>query len=378
MVIKMNVPKLRFKKFTMEWEYKIFDDLITNKSNIYNIQKDSNNYKCIELENIKPNLGMLNGYFNSVDQKSSKNYFFKNEILFGKLRPYLKKYWFAKFDGVCSTEFWVLKSKDTQKITNKFLYYIIQSNYFLQLCNLSTGSKMPRADWSYIKEQSIAIPILSEQEKIANTLELLDKKIELQLKKIEALKLYKKGLINLVKSDWKSWKNYKIKDIFKITRGVVIPKNKLSEEKNEIYKYPVYSSQTSNNGILGYDKIYDYNGKYLTWTTDGANAGKVFYRDGKFRCTNVCGILYEDNPLFTNEFVCDLLNYETPKHVSYVGNPKLMNNVMENINLKLPNNDILIKTSKLISLINKKVENETNKLMKLHNLKKGLIQNMFV
>ena len=182
----------------------------------------------------------------------------------------------------------------------------------------------------------------------------------------------------MVKNDWKNWKNYKISDIFKITRGVVIPKNKISEEKNEIYKYPVYSSQTSNNGILGYDKIYDYNGKYLTWTTDGANAGKVFYRDGKFRCTNVCGILYEDNPLFTNEFVCELLNYETPKHVSYIGNPKLMNNVMENINLKLPNNDILIKTAKLISLFNKKLENENDKLIKLHNLKKGLMQNMFV
>ena len=55
-----------------------------------------------------------------------------------------------------------------------------------------------------------------------------------------------------------------------------------------------------------------------------------------------------------------------------------MNNVMENINLKLPNNDILIKTAKLISLFNKKLENENDKLIKLHNLKKGLMQNMFV
>ena len=66
----------------------------------------------------------------------------------------------------------------------------------------------------------------------------------------------------MVKNDWKNFKNYKINDIFKITRGVVIPKNKLSEEKSELYRYPVDSSQTSNNGILGYDKIYDYDGKY--------------------------------------------------------------------------------------------------------------------
>ena len=103
--------------------------------------------------------------------------------------------------------------------------------------------------------------------------------------------------------------------------------------------YPVYSSQTSNNGILGYDTKFDFDGKYLTWTTDGANAGKVFYRNGKFRCTNVCGVLYNDNNKYVDELTADLLNYETPKHVSYVGNPKLMNNVMGDIKIFLPDSN---------------------------------------
>ena len=62
---------------------------------------------------------------------------------------------------------------------------------------------------------------------------------------------------------------------------------------------------------MGYANTYDFEGKYLTWTTDGANAGKVFYRNGKFRCTNVCGILYNNKNEYVNELTAELLNYIT-------------------------------------------------------------------
>ena len=163
-----------------------------------------------------------------------------------------------------------------------------------------------------------------------------------------------------------------------ITRGTVIPKNYLSEVIDNEYIYPVYSSQTSNDGILGYDSKYDFDGKYLTWTTDGANAGKVFFRNGKFRCTNVCGILYNDNNNYISELTAELLNIETPKHVSYVGNPKLMNNVMGEIKIKLPIKSREQFISNLLHNLNKKIVIEINKLNKLTKLKKGLLQHMFV
>lgn len=374
----MNVPKLRFKEFNDEWNYKTFDELINIKSESYNPSLNKENYKCIELEHINQNTGTINGYCNSQDQKSNKNMFKKNEVLFGKLRPYLKKYWYATFDGVCSSEIWVVKSKNQNIVTNKFIYDLFQSHYFLQLCNLSTGSKMPRADWSFIKEQVIAIPTIIEQEKIGKTLSLLDKKVELQAKKIEDLKLFKKGLIYNEKRNNNSWNEYKISDIMNITRGIVIPKTEISECINNEFKYPVYSSQTSNNGILGYDSKYDFNGKFLTWTTDGANAGKVFYREGKFRCTNVCGILYNKDNRYVSELTAELLNIETPKYVSYVGNPKLMNNVMSNIIIKLPDPSRDYFFSSILKIINKKLTIEEEKLDKLFEFKKGLMQNMFV
>ena len=71
-----------------------------------------------------------------------------------------------------------------------------------------------------------------------------------------------------------------VADIALISRGRVMSKDYIKENQGE---YPVYSSQTENNGELGHISTYDYNGEYLTWTTDGANAGSIFYRNGKKR-----------------------------------------------------------------------------------------------
>lgn len=83
------------------------------------------------------------------------------------------------------------------------------------------------------------------------------------------------------------WIEGKIKYLFDISRGRVISQLELKPDG----KFPVYSSQTKNDGCLGYIDTFDFEGEMLTWTTDGANAGSVFQRKGQFNCTNVCGIL---------------------------------------------------------------------------------------
>jgi len=83
------------------------------------------------------------------------------------------------------------------------------------------------------------------------------------------------------------WNTSKIKHLFNLGRGRVISVEELEDEGI----YPVYSSQTKNNGVLGLIETYDYNCRQITWTTDGANAGTVFLREGKHNCTNVCGTL---------------------------------------------------------------------------------------
>ena len=151
-------------------------------------------YKCIELEHINQLDGTINGYVDSENKKSSKNKFKKGEVLFGKLRPYLRKYWLAEFDGICSSEIWVLNGK-SNICDNHFLFYFIQQHKFIQVANVTSGTKMPRADWGFISNYPFVIPTHSEQQKIALILSTWDTSIENIQTLIEKLQLRKKGLI---------------------------------------------------------------------------------------------------------------------------------------------------------------------------------------
>lgn len=126
----------------------------------------------------------------------------------------------------------------------------------------------------------------------------------------------------------------KIEELCNIKRGKVMSKNYIRENIGE---YPVYSSQTENNGELGKISTYDFEGEYLTWTTDGANAGSVFYRNGKFSVTNVCGLLEVKSDEIITKYLYYILSLEAPKHVNAgMGNPKLMSNVMSKVRIAVP------------------------------------------
>jgi type I restriction enzyme S subunit len=188
--------QLRFKDvdgldFT-DWKYSNIGELINEKSKKYNPDKHNEKLNCIELEHLSQETGELLGYVDGANQKSIKNKFNKGDVLFGKLRPYLKKFLKAPFDGVCSTEIWVLKGK---KVTNDFLYQFIQTEQFLTLTNISSGSKMPRADWGIVSSAIVQYPSIPEQTKIANFLTALDDKISYNQTQLSALKQYKQGLL---------------------------------------------------------------------------------------------------------------------------------------------------------------------------------------
>ena len=109
---------------------------------------------------------------------------------------------------------------------------------------------------------------------------------------------------------------------------------KVSTEKDDINTYPVYSSQTKNNGLMGYYKDFLFD-TAITWTTDGANAGTANFREGKFYSTNVNGVLLSKDG-FANRCIAEALNMVAWKYVSKVGNPKLMNNIMAEIMISIP------------------------------------------
>lgn len=181
-----------FKNLPSGWSKYELGEICKISSSKFDPTKNSEVKKCIELEHLSQKTGQILGFISSSEQKSIKNEFKEGQILYGKLRPYLQKFCQAKFDGVCSSEIWVLQGK---KVTNDFLFYLVQSDKFNQIANKTSGTKMPRADWEYMSEMPFFIPLEPEQEKIAEILSTWDEAINLTINLIENKKQFKKALM---------------------------------------------------------------------------------------------------------------------------------------------------------------------------------------
>ena len=228
----------------------------------------------------------------------------------------------------------VIRGKKKAEYNPMFFRYLLASPYARKkVIPMGAGAQHFNIGQDGLSKVKLHFPILQEQQKIADLLRLINERISTQNKIIEDLKLLKSAIsLNVLHSD--TWEQFKIKDIAQIGRGRVISSIEISQQKSPTY--PVYSSQTSNDGIMGYLDDYMFEGEYISWTTDGANAGTVFYRNGKFNCTNVCGLLKLIKG-FDTHFVSLVLAEATKKYVSInLANPKLMNNTMGNIQIRLP------------------------------------------
>ena len=112
------------------------------------------------------------------DVESTKTAFRAGDILFGKLRPYFRKVVRPRFDGICSTDIWVLRPK--AGVDAAFLFYLLASLEFVRFASQGAeGTRMPRAKWEQASRFSVRLPPVSEQRAIAQVLGALDEKIEL-------------------------------------------------------------------------------------------------------------------------------------------------------------------------------------------------------
>jgi type I restriction enzyme S subunit len=171
------------------------------------------------------------------------------------------------------------------------------------------------------------------------------------------------------------WKIILVKRLFFIGRGRVISQQELDENG----RYPVFSSQTKNNGCLGYINSYDYDIEQITWTTDGANAGTVFYRNGKHNCTNVCGTLQpnENNKHNMRCLYYCLLNAVPHYKRKDTNGFKIMNNEMGVIEFPLPSlpeqTQIVRFLDWKVSRINKLINAKRRQIELLKEQKQGII-----
>ncbi len=141
--------------------------------------QDIRNY--IGLEHIAQGSLRLIGVGKSTEVESNKFVFRKGQILFGKLRPYFRKVYRPKFDGVCSTDIFVIDGKEG--FDNGFLFYFFANPQYVEEATMSSdGTKMPRASWDYLSKLEKAFPRYPEQRAIAKLLTDIDDKIELNEK----------------------------------------------------------------------------------------------------------------------------------------------------------------------------------------------------
>lgn len=184
-----RVPAIRFKGFTDPWEQRKFSDLTDRVS----IQPSDPNLPQVEYEDINSGEGTLNKDLR--DKKGGKTgiEFYAGDVLYGKLRPYLMNWLYPQFNGVAVGDFWVLRATECD---GSFLYRLVQTDSFQRLANVSSGSKMPRADWNLISQSLFAVPANHDEQKaIAKSLAELDNLITLHQRKYERLKILKKSLL---------------------------------------------------------------------------------------------------------------------------------------------------------------------------------------
>ena len=205
-----------------------------------------------------------------------------------------------------------------------------------ELAKKAQGKSVVHIHNTDIQEVTIAYPSKTEQDRIVSVFRQLDNLITLHQRECISFTGRAGRLILTAnkKRTTSSWEQRKVSDMFKVTRGYVLAATLTNDTKSDEMPYPVYSSQTKDFGLMGYYRDYLYENS-ITWTTDGANAGTVNYRAGKFYCTNVCGVLLSDK-VNASQMIAEALNNVAKGYVSYVGNPKLMNNVMSDIEIMIP------------------------------------------
>ncbi len=404
----MNIPQLRFPEFKDKWNEEKMGELysfkVTNSFSRDNLNYEEGAVKNIHYGDIhtkfqtlfditKETVPFINSDV-SIDRISEDNYCQEGDLILADASEDLNdvgksiEIFNINNEKLLAGLHTILARPNLKKLDFGFGGYLFKSNKVrTKIQKEAQGSKVLSISATRLTNISLDFPSKDEQKKIVECFSSIDEKIQALKKKHSLLEKYKKGVMQKLFSqelrfkdengnEFPEWEEKQVKDLFKVTRGDVLAMSLVSDEIENEHIYPVYSSQTKNRGLAGYYNEYLFEDA-ITWTTDGAGAGDVNFREGKFYCTNVCGVLLSDEG-YANLFIAELLNSVSRKYVSYVGNPKLMNNVMAEISIIIPVSvEEQQKISNFLKSLNVRIKQLESEISKIENWKKGLLQKMF-
>ena len=324
---------------------------IKDVANFYSGLKSKNkndfkngNKKYIQYNNIfKNNKIDMNNYvgYVKINSNDSQNIVQYNDILITCTSE--------KYDEIGATSIYLYNDEiylntfskiiriNNENINNTFIMYLFHSKWFKnKLLKCTNGVTRFNLSFDKFKKIQIPIPPLEIQNKIVEILDNFsnyETELETELEtRTKQYNYYLNKLLDFSNSSDVEWKE--IKDICEIRRGKSITKNYIS---NHIGNFPVYSSQTTNNGTIGYIDTFDLDGEYISWTTDGVYAGTVFYRNEKFNITSHCGVLKIINNLVIPKYLFYYLKKNLYKYVNNnASQPMMLKEKLQEIQIPIP------------------------------------------
>ena len=400
--LQKSVPVLRFKDELgnnyPHWGEKKFSCIAEKINDSHKPKNNGESFECIGLESLSSETGLLIRTFRSGEQKSMKTKFLVGDILFGKLRPYLKKFYQADFDGVCTSEIWVLRPKS---VPSEFLFYVVQSQHFNRVANIQSGSKMPRSDWGIVSQSIFKIPFdYQEQQKIAAFLSSVDTKIEQLGKKKTLLEQYKKGMMQKLFSqeirfkdeqgkEFPDWKKQPIREIGEIIGGGTPATNKNSFWNGNInwFTPSEIKSKYSKSSVrkISEHGLTQSSAKLLpvgtVLFTSRATIGQVSI--AREKCTTNQG--FQSFVVKSSSYSNEYTYYWIGKHNNLflrIANGstylEVTSSEIKKILFDVPELEEQQKIANFLSTIDKKIELVAEQLEQARFFKKGLLQQMFI
>jgi len=382
----MNVPKLRFKEFNDEWTEATlgkFTNVLMCKRIFANQTSESYEVPFYKIGTIgsTPDTYISRELFE--EYRTKYNYPKKSEILITCSGTVGKCIVFNGEDAYFQDSNIVWIDNPNNVVNNIFLYYIL-SNVDWSRLNSTT---IVRIYGDNLRQLKIKYPTEKEQSKIINTLSLLDKKIELQSKKIEALKLFKKGLVSNIFASFENTTKYKLGELLKEANIKTKTNNEhfiiSSTTKGIFLQSEYFNKQAASDNNIGY-KILKKN--QLVLSPQNLWMGNININDKyNFGIVSPSYKIYDINninlDLFKEWIKTARALYEynmSSEQGASIVRKNLNEDLFKDITIYLPNLQFQNKYGNLFNKLNAKINLENNKLNNLQELKKGLMQNMFV
>lgn len=387
-------PDIRFKGFTEAWEQRKFSEVAQRQSETM-VSDDDN--PCVEYEDVISEQGILNKDIYSKGVYKNGIRFTSEDVLYGKLRPYLHNWLNPDFTGVAVGDWWVLKPQNTDK---NFLFRLIQTAQYDDAANQSSGTKMPRADWKLISNMEFQIPSsIDEQAKIAGVFDELDNLITLHQRECDQLKELKKSMLKkMFPRDGSSfpevrfagftdaWEQRKLKEITDSYSGGTpsagkkeyydgsipfIRSGEISDDKTELF--------ITEDGLNNSSAKIVHEGDIL-YALYGATSGEVSISKLK-GAINQAILAIQPHDEYNRQFLMQWLRKSKDNIVgTYLqgGQGNLSGNIIKELIVNVPTYDEQNKIGEYSEQLDNLITLHQRELEILKNLKKTCLKRMFI